>query len=82
VSVILQRLVITFKTDEIVLHALYRTQDGTNPGMKARCKEVTEITRSGLTQALEALECGVQVLRTSRCEMREDIINTDAGKGD
>jgi hypothetical protein len=40
----LQRL-ITFKAGEIVLHALYRTQDVTNPGTKARCKEVTNQRR-------------------------------------
>ena len=61
----LQRL-ITFKPKEIILHALYRTQDGTNPGTKARCKEVKELTRSGLTQALEALNApSVLVLRGS-----------------
>ena len=42
-----QRLIITFKADEIILHALYRTQDGTNPGAKARCKEVTDLMGTG-----------------------------------
>jgi hypothetical protein len=36
----LQRLIITFKSKEIVLHALYKTQDGPNPGTKARLREV------------------------------------------
>ena len=67
----LQRL-ITFKPKEIVLHALYRTQDGTNPGTKARCKEVKELTRSGLTQALEALK-GAECVGTSGFTTREDV---------
>jgi hypothetical protein len=45
--VTLQRLFITFKADEIVLHVLYRTQDGTNSGTKARCKEVTDLMGRG-----------------------------------
>ena len=44
---ILQRLAITSKADEIVLHALYRTQDGTNPEMKAHCSEVTDLMGRG-----------------------------------
>jgi hypothetical protein len=32
----LQRLIITFKPEELVLNALYRDQDGPNPGAKAR----------------------------------------------
>jgi hypothetical protein len=43
----LQRLIITFKADEIVLHTLYRTQDGTNSGTKTRCKEVTALMGRG-----------------------------------
>jgi hypothetical protein len=42
----LQRL-ITFKPEETVVHALYRTQDGTNPATKARCKEGTDLMGRG-----------------------------------
>jgi hypothetical protein len=56
--VTLQRRIITFKAEELIVHALYRTQDGPGPGTKARCKEATELATSGLTQALEALEDG------------------------
>jgi hypothetical protein len=52
----LQRLVLDFRTGELVVRCLYRTQDGPNPEAKARRKEVTELARRGLTQALEVLE--------------------------
>jgi hypothetical protein len=42
----LQRL-ITFKPEELLLHALYRTQDGTNRATKARCKEGTDLMGRG-----------------------------------
>jgi hypothetical protein len=34
----LQRLIITFKSEELVIRALYRTQDGPGPNTKARHK--------------------------------------------
>jgi hypothetical protein len=45
--VILQRLIFTSKPEELVLHTLYKTQDGPNPGTKARCKEVTDLMGRG-----------------------------------
>jgi hypothetical protein len=69
----LQRLIITFKPEEIVLHALYRSQDGPNPGTKARTRAVAELARSGLRDALEALEGRVDVVGTSGFTTREDI---------
>jgi hypothetical protein len=78
----LQRLVIEMKPGELVIRVLYRSQDGPGPNTKARQREVTELARSGLTQAVEAFDGGVEVFRTSGCEMREDNISTDAGKGD
>ena len=80
----LQRLIITFKPDELVLHALYRTQDGPSPNIKGRRKQVAELTRTGLTQALEALEGSAQCVGTSRFTQREDVLlvtaSPDAGK--
>jgi hypothetical protein len=80
----LQRLVITFKPDELVLRALYKTQDGPGPNTKARRREVIELARSGLAQALEALEGGAQCVGTSGFTQREDVllvmISPDAGK--
>jgi hypothetical protein len=43
----LQRLIITFKPEELFPHALYRTQDGTNPATKARCKEGMDLMGRG-----------------------------------
>jgi hypothetical protein len=72
----LQCLIITFKPDELVLHALYRTQDGPGPNTRARRREVTELTKSGLTQALESLdgEGGVDVVGTNGFRTREDVL--------
>jgi hypothetical protein len=66
VSVSLQRLVITFKPEELVLHAFYRTQDCPSPNTKARRREVTELARGGLTHALEALEDGSPIIECVR----------------
>ena len=70
----LQRLILTFKPKEIVLHVLYSTQDGPNPGTKARQREVTDLARKGLTRALEALEAGTEVVGTSGYDVREDVL--------
>ncbi len=76
----LQRLVLDFRSDagEIVVRALYRRslQDGPNPGTKARRREVAALARTGLTQALEALdsEAGVEVVGTSGFTQREDVL--------
>jgi hypothetical protein len=69
----LQRLMITFKPEEFVLRALYRTQDDPNPGTKARTREVAELTRTGLMQALEALE-GAEFVGTPGFTQREDVL--------
>jgi hypothetical protein len=71
----LQRLIITFKPEELVMHALYRTQDSPNPGTKARTREVTELARTGLRDALEAVEGGVDVVGTSGYSVREDVLS-------
>jgi hypothetical protein len=60
--VTLQRLVLTFTREGVEIRALYRTKQGPNPGTKTRQREVTELAGSGLTQALEALECGAECL--------------------
>ncbi len=78
--VILERLVLTFKPEGIEARALYRREAkaGPGPGTKARRREVTELTRAGLTAALTALDAGdVQDLGTSGYEVREDVIGLD-----
>ena len=71
----LQRLVLTFKPEEMIIHALYRRgADGPNPGTKRRAREVTELTRTGLQDALEALEGGAECVGTSGFTQREDVL--------
>jgi hypothetical protein len=57
----------------LVIHALYRTQHGPNPGTKARTKEVRELAMSGLRDALETLEGGAECVGTSGFTQREDV---------
>jgi hypothetical protein len=77
----LQRLIITFKPEELIIHALYRSQDGPNPGTQARGKEVSELTREGLREALRALEGRVDVVGTSGYSVREDIMVAEVRLG-
>jgi hypothetical protein len=79
-----QRLVLDFRTGELVVRCLYRRTDGPNPGTKSRAREVTELTRTGLQDALGALEGGAECVGTSGFTTREDVLLTttspDAGK--
>ena len=70
----LQRLIITFKPEETVMHALYRTEDGLGPNTKGRQREVTDLTREDLRQALASLEGRVDVVGTSGFTTREEIV--------
>jgi hypothetical protein len=72
----LQRLVLDFRTGELVVRCLYRSQDGPNPGTKARAREVAELARSGLQEALEVLEAGAECVGTSGFTTREDVLLT------
>ncbi len=74
----LQRLVLTFKPDGLEVRTLYRSKSGPNPGTKARRREVAELARTGLLEALEALEGDVEDLGTSGYEVREDILGLPA----
>ncbi len=77
----LERLVLTFTADGIQVRTLYRTKAGPGPGTQARAREVRELTRAGLTAALEALEGRVDVIGTSGFETREDTISAgEAGR--
>lgn len=68
----LERLVVTFTADGIHVRTLYRTKAAPGPGTQARRREVAELTRAGLTRALEALEGPVEDLGTSGFTTRED----------
>ena len=56
----LQRLVLDFRSGELVVRCIYRSEGDSNPGTKGR-REVAALTRTGLLQALEVLEAGVDV---------------------
>jgi hypothetical protein len=70
----LQRLVLNFRSGELVARVLYKTQDGPNPGTKARRREVSGLVRAGLQDALEALDGGVECVGTSGFTTREDVL--------
>ena len=70
----LQRLIITFKPEETIMHALYRTQDDPGPNTKARRREVANLAREGLHQALASLQGRVDMVGTSGFTTREDIV--------
>jgi hypothetical protein len=69
----LKRLVLDFRTDELVVRCLHRSQEEAGPNTKARRREVTELAREGLSAALETLEGRVDVVGTSGFTTREDI---------
>jgi len=70
----LQRLVLDFRGGELVVCCLYKTQDGPNPGTKARAGVVAELARAGLQDVLEALEGGAECVGTSGFTTREDVL--------
>src|SRR5215217_4801370 len=73
---VLQRLVLDYRSGELIVRCLYRSSlDGPNPGTVGRRREVTDLCRSGLTQALEALEGGAEVVGHSGFTQREDILS-------
>ena len=70
----LERLVLDYRGGELVVRVLYRSEDGPNPGTKARTRGVAELARTGLQDALEALEGGAECVGTSGFTTREDIL--------
>ena len=70
----LQRLVLTFTPEGVEIRALYRSKDWPGPSTKARAREVTDLARAGLRQALAALEGPVELTGTAGFETREDVI--------
>jgi len=78
----LQRLVLDYRTGELVLRVLYRRQDGPNPSTKARTREVTELARSGLRDALEALDGRVDTVGVSGFTQREDVLLATSSSGE
>jgi hypothetical protein len=76
----LQRLILTFKPEDVEIRTLYRSKDGPDPNTKGRTREVTEFTRVGLQQALEVLEDDAECVGTSGYEIREDTISVDVAQ--
>jgi hypothetical protein len=70
----LQRLVIETKPEELVIRVLYRSEDGPNPGTKARRREVEALAREGLRQALASLQGDAELVGCSGFSQREDVI--------
>lgn len=70
----LQRLVLTYTPEGLEIRTLYRTKEAPNPGTKAQAREVRELARTGLTEALAALEGRVDVVGTSGFTTREDTL--------
>ena len=72
-----RRIILTFKDGELLIHSLYGTSeagDGPGPNTKRRLREVTELTRRGLQEALDALEGGTECVGTSVFTIREDVL--------
>ncbi len=69
----LQRLVIDYRGEELVIRALYRSHDGAGPSTKGRRREVEELVRTGLEQALEGLRAA-ECVGTSGFTTREDVL--------
>jgi hypothetical protein len=67
--------VIETKSEELVIRVLHRSKGQPNPATKARTREVTELARSGLRHALEALDGGAECVGTSGFTTREDILS-------
>jgi hypothetical protein len=61
----LQRLVLDYRDDELVVRCLYRSSSG--PGTKARRREIEKLTREGLN-------AGVECVGTSGFTTREDVL--------
>jgi len=73
----LQRLVLDYRSGELVMRVLYRSSlDGPNPSTEARAREVSALARTGLLDALEALdsEAGAECVGTSGFSQREDVL--------
>ena len=72
----MQRIVLDFRSGELVARVLYRSSlDGPNSGTKARAREVTDLARTGLQDALVALDGGdVTMCGTSGFTTREDVL--------
>ena len=70
----LQRLIITFKPKELVVHALYGTQGGPSPNTKARRRRVSGLVKIGLKNILDILEGEAECVGKLGFTTREDVL--------
>jgi len=76
----LKRLVLDYRSGELIVRCLYRSKGDTNPGTVRRRREVEDLVRTGLQDALRALEGGdVELVGTSGFTQREDVLCTSRG---
>jgi len=78
----LKRLVVDFRTGELVVRCLYRRslEDAPGPSTKRRQREVSELVRAGLQDALTALEGDVTMAGTPGFTTREDVLLAAASR--
>ena len=62
----LQRLIVTFKAELLIVHALYRTQDGPGPDTKARCRGLPSPFLAPAT--LQSRGSGKDVVQTTKAQ--------------
>jgi len=67
--------VIDLRAEEMILRVLYRSKGDANLGTVRRRREVEDLCRMGLRQALAALEGGADVVGVSGYTVREDILS-------
>jgi hypothetical protein len=70
----LERLVLDYRSGELAVRVLYRSKSGPNPGTVRRRRQVEDLVREGLRQALTSLEGQVDMTGTSGFSQREDTL--------
>jgi hypothetical protein len=72
----LQRLVLDYRSGELVVRCLYRSSlDAPNPGTVRRRRQVEDLVREGLRQVLASLEEDAELVGTSGFTTREDLLS-------
>jgi hypothetical protein len=71
----LQRLVVDYRSGELVMRVLYRSSLDASNGTKGRRRQVSELAREGLRQALVSLEGDAELVGTSGFTTREDLLS-------
>jgi hypothetical protein len=73
----LRTVTVVFAPDGLRVQARYVRKDGPNPVTKARVRELRELVRLGLSDALRRLEAGeISVTQEAGFEQRMDTVGT------